>query len=158
MHKHLKAAFDLTHTCDSNLEFCHAAVIVGGGKVLSTGVNRWVTNSAVEHYTNRIRGPRDYTLVMHAEMDAVFKARAKTDLTGCKIYVARRRKDQPSGRKKNDQGLPGVSRPCPICEEVLRSYGIRRAYYTMDETHYGVMHLTKDGGVKDRIVRIGDLE
>lgn len=149
MNKHLKAALDLTHTCDKDMDFYHSAVIVGGGKVISTGVNRWVTNGFVEHYTNRIRGPRDYTLVMHAEMDAVLKARNKTDLNGCKIYLARRRKDQFT------PGLPGVARPCPICEEVLRAYGIKRAYYTMDEHHYGVMHLTKHE-TEDRIVRIGE--
>lgn len=134
MHKHLKTAFDLvnSYVYDNHIDFHLAAVIVSGGSIISQGFNKGNTNGFVEHYADRVRGKRNFCLSTHAEMDAVLKARNKTDLTDCKIFVARRRRDD---------GKPGMARPCPICEEVLLSHGIKRAYYTIDEHHYGIMNL-----------------
>lgn len=146
MHRHLKHAFNLikAHDFDSELSHQLSAVIVRGGSIISTGYNRLATNSFVEYYADQLKGRRDFCLSTHAEMDAVLKARAKTDLTGCKIFVA---------RKRLLDGEPGMSRPCPICEEVLRRYGIRRAFYTIDNDHYGIMKIDAFGS-SDKIVRI----
>lgn len=139
MHKFLKMAesFAQTHTYDHGLDYSLCAVIVKSGKPISVGFNNRSTNQFVEHYANLARGRRNYCLSTHAEMDAVLKARNSTDLSGCKIYVSRLLK------------LGGVAnaRPCPICQDVLKNYGIKRAFYTLSDNEYGVMkpqNLSKD--------------
>lgn len=137
MQKYLKLAIKnaKAHTFDDHMEYFLCAVIVRGGNVLSVGFNKRQTNGFVEHYTDQVRGGgRDYCLSTHAEMDAVAQARSKTDLRGCKIYVARIRK--PGNPTGHDIGL---ARPCEICQNLLYAYGIRKAYYTIDDNNYGVM-------------------
>ena len=133
MHKFLNMAKQNAFAFDYDpyLEYHLCAIIVKGGKVLSVGYNKQATNSFVEHFTDRVRGMRDYCLSTHAEMDAVLKARSKTDLRGSKIYVARVRRN----------GELGMARPCSICQTVLHSYGVKRAYYTISDNEYGVMHV-----------------
>jgi len=155
MHKYLKIAtkYAQGHVYDDFLEYHLCAVIARGGNIVSVGFNKRNTNSFVEHYTDKIRGPgRDYSLSTHAEMDAVVIGRSKTDLRGCKIFVARIRK--PGGAS-----VVGLARPCEICENILYAYGIRRAYYTIDDNNYGVMrvkHRDNPVAVDDKEVFVGE--
>lgn len=124
--------FALEHEYDDPLEYHLCAVIVRGGSVISVGYNRKSTNGFVEHFADLVRGERDYCLSTHAEMDSVLRARGKTDLRGTKIYVA---------RIKASGGL-GMAKPCEICQHILYNYGIRRAYYSISDTEYGVLKIT----------------
>ena len=136
MHKHLKTAQKHApqHEFDQYLEYKLCAVIVKAGTPISTGFNNKKTNGFVEHYATKVRGVRDYCVSTHAEMDAVLKVRKNTDLSGCKIYVARI-------LASDDLAL---ARPCDICQDVLFSYGIKKAYYTISNDEYGVMTLNHD--------------
>jgi deoxycytidylate deaminase len=120
------------HEYDAGLEYGLCAVIVRGGSVLSVGYNKRTTNSFVDHFIEQSRGIRDFCETTHSEMDAVLKARAKSDLRGSKIFVVRRKKD----------GSFGTARPCEICQKVLFSYGISRAIYSIDDRTYGVMKIS----------------
>lgn len=156
MQKYLKAAIKhaQNHEYDPFMEYKLCAIIARGGTILSVGFNRRQTNAFVEHYTDRIKGPcRDYSMSTHAEMDAVMSVRAKTDLRGCKIYVARIR---PPGNLQGHE--VGLARPCEICQNVLFSYGIRRAFYTIDDNNYGVMKvLHRDQPIADdETIFVGD--
>lgn len=134
MNKFFRIALQYANEHDyGDLEYNLCAVIVRGGNVISVGYNQRKTNSFVEHYTDRAKGQRDFQISTHAEMDAVLQARAKTDLRGCKIFVIRKHLDT----KKFDTF--GMSKPCEICQHVLYNYGIRRAYYTINDTTFGVM-------------------
>lgn len=148
MNKFLKMAFQ--HSMDhdyGDLEYNLCAIIVRGGSVLSVGFNKRQTNGFVEHYTDKIRGiNREWHISTHAEMDAVLQARNKTDLRGAKIYVIRKHLNF----QKAD--VFGMSRPCNICENVLKAYGVKKAYYTIDDNHYGMM---TPGKSVDKIIRIG---
>ncbi len=139
MHKYLKTALKnaFAHDYDSHLEYQLCAVIARGGAVLSFGFNKPQTNGFVEHYTDQIIGAdRDYSMNTHAEMDAISVVRSKVDLRGSKIYVARIR---PPGNL--DGNTIGLARPCEICQNILFNYGIRRAYYTIDDNNFGVMKI-----------------
>jgi tRNA(Arg) A34 adenosine deaminase TadA len=120
----------------SDLEYHLCAVIVKGGSVISVGFNKRNTNGFVEHYTDLARGQRDWCMSTHAEMNAVLLARGKTDLRGAKIFVVRKHQDC-----KNYSTL-ALAKPCEICEHVLFNYGIRKAYYTIDDTNYGIMKVS----------------
>jgi len=133
MHKHLRKAekLALEHEFDKGLEFFLCAIIVKGGKILSTGFNKKATNAFVEHFADRARGHRDYCMSTHAEQDAVLRARGKIDLRGSKIFVA---------RIKTSGGM-GMARPCSMCEHVLYNYGISKAYYSISDTEFGEMKI-----------------
>jgi pyrimidine deaminase RibD-like protein len=137
MNKYLNLAIERAknHKFDDSINFNLCAVVIRGGNILSVGFNKRATNGFVEHYTDKIRGARrGYALSTHAEMDAVSSARTKVDLRGCKIFVAR---INLFGDKNN----LGMARPCQICQNILYSYGIRRAFYTIDNNNYGVMRI-----------------
>ncbi len=133
MHKFLKLAKSFIedhHYDDNNAEnFRLAAIIVRGGNVVSVGYNRRNFNGFVEYYTDLAKNRPGFCVSTHAEHEAILKAREKTDLRGCKIFVARLRRD----------GTLAMSRPCTICQHVLYNYGIKRAYYSIDDETYGVM-------------------
>jgi len=143
MHRYLRLAMQYAtdNRYDHAADYHLAAIIIRGGSVISVGFNKVNTNAFVEHYTDLARGRgRDFCLSTHAEQDAILKARGKVNLRGCKIFVAR--------RKKID-GSPGMARPCPICENALQSYGIRKAYYTINEEQYGKMLIKPNGDTTD---------
>jgi len=153
MHKHLKTAikYAKAHKFDEGLEYHLCAVIVRGGSVISVGYNKHNTNGFVEYYADQVKGSgRDYCLSTHAEMAAVTLARSKTDLNGCKIFVIRL-------RSPGAKGEVGLARPCAICENMLYNYGIRRAYYSIDDYNYGVMTITKHE-IDDRIIKLSKEE
>lgn len=148
MHKYLTLAKNLAvnHEYDHNIEFKLCAVLVRGGNVISVGFNQRKTNAFVEHYTDRVRGSgRNFFISTHAEMHAVLQARAKTDLRGSKIFVVRIR---PEGSHLGQ--MLGHARPCAICQDVLFAYGIKRAYYSIDDDTYGVMKL-KNQDITDTV-------
>jgi len=87
------------------------AVIVKGGRVLSTGYNeiRWL---------ERLRKTN-----IHAEEAAILKllkARRLSSLIGSDIYVTRFTRG----------GAIGCAKPCANCEALIRSVGIRRVFYS----------------------------
>jgi len=123
------------HKYDDWVDYRLCAILVKGGKVLSIGYNQRQTNAFCERYTDFVKGPnREFNISTHAEMHAVDQVRQKTDLKGCKIFVAR--------ILKNDE--PAISRPCCICQYVLYAHGIRKAYYTIGNDEYGVMNIKSE--------------
>lgn len=134
MNKFLRIAINCAHnyTYDEGLDYYLCAVLTKSNKILSIGFNKIQTNRFVEYYADRAKGMyRDFHVTTHAEMDAVMQVRHKTDLNGARIYVARSRKI----------GDTGLARPCLICQHMLHSHGIKRAYYTISDEEYGVMRI-----------------
>jgi hypothetical protein len=43
-------------------------------------------------------------------------------------------------------GSLALARPCEICQEVLKDYGIRRAIYTISDNEYGVLEILRREG------------
>jgi tRNA(Arg) A34 adenosine deaminase TadA len=135
MHKHLQLAksFGEQHIYDEYLEHHVCAIIVKGGAILSVGYNKSGTNAFVRHYQKVAK--HEYCETTHAEQDAILKVRSKTDLRGSKIFVVRLR------APNSPLGELGMARPCPICQGVLKSYGIKRAYFSINDNEYGVLSL-----------------
>jgi deoxycytidylate deaminase len=89
------------------------AVVVKGGRVLSTGYNE-------VRYTKELDKP-----TLHAEQAAILKLlkqRRLSDLVGATLYVTRFTRG----------GAIGCSRPCPSCTNLIRSVGITNVHYTLD--------------------------
>lgn len=143
MHRYLRLAMQYANDkrYSDQIDYHLCAIIVRGGSVISVGYNKHNTNAFVEHYADIARGRgRDFCLSTHAEQDAILKVRNKVDLRGCKIFVARRLRLN---------GKPGMARPCSICETALNSYGIRKAYYTINEHQFGKMLIKPNGDTTD---------
>jgi tRNA(Arg) A34 adenosine deaminase TadA len=121
------------HKYDSTLAACVCAVIFSGGRVISVGYNAKGRDSALQR---RYR-VNPHCCSIHAEVAAVLNVRRKIDLTGAKIVVVRRFRDDSPGKPRL-----GMARPCPMCQAVLYSYGIKRAVYTISNDEHGVMNLT----------------
>jgi hypothetical protein len=74
---------------------------------------------------------KDGVCTVHAEVDALLKVSNREDLRGATVYVIR----------VNKQGQLAMSQPCPMCSEILREHGIKRAFFTVSENEnaYGVL-------------------
>jgi len=93
----------------------HGSVIVKGGRVISTGINKERSHPRIvsaEHIKKHCS--------VHAEIDAIKKAK---NVSGATIYVAR----------INKRGQQRDSRPCSSCLESIRRNGIKKIVYTMSE-------------------------
>jgi deoxycytidylate deaminase len=91
----------------------HGAVVVKSGRVLGTGYNKdknhplFVSPEHIKKHCSR-----------HAEVEAIRDARA--DVAGATLYVAR----------VNNDGVDRYSKPCNLCEEVIKESNIKRVIYT----------------------------
>lgn len=96
----------------SECSFRHGAVVVKGGRVVSTGINRFKNHPlsvSPEHIKSHCS--------VHAEVDALRKLK---DAKGATIYVAR------IGRR----GDKMLSRPCNMCYIAIRDAGVAKIVYT----------------------------
>lgn len=124
-------SFARTYRHDPSLPAVVTAMIVSGGRVLSVGYNRRSNHLLQEHYKTN-----PHCNSVHAEVDAILNVRKKIDLTGSKIVVVRRHKLDTENKP-----LIVLAKPCPMCQAVLYSYGIKRALYTISNNEYGVMKI-----------------
>lgn len=127
------------HEYDTGLQAYLTALIVSGGRILSVGFNgRDKASSGLQrrysqHNSHRASKP----CTIHAEIDAVLNCRKKIDLTGSKVFVIRRLRLDSA-----ENPLIAMAKPCPMCQAVLFSYGVRRATYTISNNEFGVLNLT----------------
>ena len=108
-------------------KFRHGAVLVKGGSVINTAVNKKKYNS----FGNRFRNI--YTCghaTHHAELSCILGI-DKNKTQGATIYVAR----------VNNQGEPRNSRPCPMCQEVLKFVGVKKVIFTKNDGQVGLYKL-----------------
>jgi tRNA(Arg) A34 adenosine deaminase TadA len=108
-------------------KFKHGAVLVQGGSVLNCSYNKDNYNS----FGSRFRSPTTGHATLHAEIGCVLGIpRGKT--TGATVYVAR----------VNRFGNEKMSKPCNMCQNVLKHVGVKRVVYTTGtEKEHGVMKL-----------------
>jgi pyrimidine deaminase RibD-like protein len=96
----------------------HGAIVVKSGSVVGTGFNKnrnhplFVSPEHIKSHCSR-----------HAEVEALKEAGGNAD--GAVLYVAR----------VNNQGQDRNSRPCNLCEEVIKESKIKKVIYTKDETN-----------------------
>lgn len=100
-----------------------AAVAVSAGRVLGIGTNQPKNDPAIE-------GIPLSSCSIHAEVCAL----RGVDAAGSTLYVARVTRG----------GARGLAKPCHRCETFLRSVGVRRVVWTMDDHQYGVTLLQRN--------------
>ena len=108
--KFAKAALELAAASEHDVTHQLCALVVKRSAVLSVGYNQPKTHPIS-------RGtPMEQ---LHAEMDALLRC-GSTE--GVDVIVVR---SKPSGK-------PGLAKPCEVCENILRRFGVRRVFYTID--------------------------
>ncbi len=95
------------------------AIIVKGRRMLSSGFNGIKTHAAIKTKID----PSSLVDKLHAEIHSIL--RAKTNIVGTKMYIAR----VCPGKKYGT----GMSRPCKLCMLYLRKSGIKEIHYTTGE-------------------------
>lgn len=101
---------------ESEHHFQVGSVIVKGRHIISLAHN---SKKKTHPLIMKATGNKSLVDKLHSEQAAILKAR--TDLVGAKIYVAR----------KKALGL-GTSRPCRHCFKMIKAAGIKKIYYTTD--------------------------
>ena len=96
----------------------HGAVLVKGGSVINTSCNKSNFNS----FGNRFRHHDCGHATHHAELGCILGV-DKSKTMGATIYVAR----------INKKGQLRLSKPCPMCHEVLKFCGIKKVVYTTSD-------------------------
>ena len=87
------------------------AVIIKNGKPISFGYNSYKTHPLMGNLKT-----------LHAEVCAIIRVQHKIDLTGCTMIIFREHKD----------GSNAMSKPCPICERIIKEFGIVKIIYSTE--------------------------
>ena len=94
------------------------AVIVKKGKIISASCNQELkTHPYIKEY-----GHHNYIKSIHAELSAILKVKNRDQLRGATIVIYRERKDKSFG----------VARPCAMCYEIIKRFGIKKMQYTTE--------------------------
>lgn len=113
--KFLARAVELSKTSECVLK--HAAILVKGSKVVSSGINS-IRNDPyfMEDATAKLHAAE------HAEIHCLRLAKKIDNLSGAIIYIAR----------TNRKGDPMNSKPCLRCIKAIKAAGIRKIFYTIN--------------------------
>lgn len=110
--------------------FALGAILVKGGNVISTGVNKRKTDPIVQRLSREIREVKPFRRCTHAELDCI--GRLPEDVTkNAVLYVARITRNLVSANAE----------PCPICKRQLMLTGIRKVHFTAGINKEGVLYL-----------------
>lgn len=109
--------FDLAKKLSHKSEhkFKLGAVIVKGNRVMGIGYNSTKTHPKAK---TRFK-------TLHAEHDALLDT-GLNDVKGATAYVYRETKD----------GCPACAKPCPACQEIFKTAGIKKVYYSVENYPY----------------------
>ena len=94
--------------------FRHGAVLVSGGRVISSGFNKPNFSSFAERFRTA-PGPA----TVHAEINCVYNV-PKEHLEGSAVYVVR----------LDTEDRLRLSRPCPMCINALKFCNVAKIYYS----------------------------
>ena len=96
-------------------KFRHGAILVKGSSIRNVACNKH------RHcrFGKRFRDYNDGDPTLHAELGAIL-GMDRSITQGSTIYVVR----------INREGLPRMSKPCPMCESAMKHVGVKRVVYT----------------------------
>jgi len=102
----------------------HGACLFKGSRVISFGFNKRKTHPIVSKFTMAVDG-RNRFVAIHAELNCILGL--DISLTeGTTMYVWRESSD----------GTPLISKPCEMCEVLLKQAEIKKVIYTISQEPY----------------------
>ena len=107
-------------------DYRHGAILVKGGSVISVSTNK----NSHARFGKRFRKRGCGHATHHAELGCVLGLDRSTT-RGSDIYVVRIGKG----------GELRMSKPCEMCESILKHVGVRRVFYSINEDSLGCVRL-----------------
>ncbi len=87
------------------------------GRLLSAAFNSYTkTHPLMQYFARKVGHPLE-RCYLHAEIHAILRARGKS------IY-------RITTERYDARGLPANSKPCPICQEAIKAFGIQIVEHT----------------------------
>jgi deoxycytidylate deaminase len=114
--------------CSTYGNFRHGAVLCRGSAIVGYGINSEKYSSIGAKYRPDHKGVSTY----HAEIAAIMNL-PRDVIKGSTIYVARVSKGSKEDR---------MSKPCIMCHAVLKAQGVKKVYYTIDDSVVGFYKIT----------------
>ena len=103
------------------------AVLVKGGSIINTSCNKVQWNSFASRFahlkTRKNQGKRPEHASVHAEIGTILGL-SRSLTKGADLYVVR----------VKSNGEYAMARPCGMCRGALTAVGVRRVFYTVNET------------------------
>ena len=127
--KKVRRYFNLARNVAFNSEYGkirHGALLIKGGSIINTCYNK----DKFCAFGTRFRDPDRGHATIHAELGCILGL-DRSVTRGSTVYVAR------VGKLGNMK----ISKPCEMCEEVLRHVGVRKVVYTINDKEVGVYKL-----------------
>lgn len=112
----------------SNLQYKHSAGLIHKYRIISSGFNKYIPISSKGN--NNIISKTDLKTSIHAEIDAILQTDTKSKskfIRGLDIIIIRIKE------LSNGDIVLKNSRPCNSCIDKMRTYGIRKVYYSNDK-------------------------
>jgi tRNA(Arg) A34 adenosine deaminase TadA len=106
-------------------DFKHGAILVKGGSIISKSCNKMNSCSFGARFKT-YKGRAS----LHAELGTILGV-PKSKTLSSTIFVVRVSKT----------GLLANSRPCNMCQGAMQFVGIKKVFYSISDTEYGVMSL-----------------
>lgn len=95
-------------------------VIAKKNEIISVGNNSSKTHPMQKKWNKKRKQYAYLSHFIHAEMDAMRKAKKITDFSKCEMFIFR----------KDKNGKLALSRPCPACMAKIQKMGIKKIHYT----------------------------
>lgn len=111
----------------SNLQYKHSAGLIHKYRIISSGFNKYIPISSKG---NNVISKTDLKTSIHAEIDAILQTDTKSKskfFRGLDIIIIRVKE------LSNGNIVLKNSRPCNSCIDKMRTYGIRKVYYSNDK-------------------------
>lgn len=112
----LNRLLDISRELQNGLRQRHVAGLYRGKKLISLAHNQPISDSYHYKFSKSQRAQ-----FRHSESACIKQVQFRDDLSEMTLYVARAELN----------GAPGLSRPCPSCQECIREKGIRRVIYSI---------------------------
>ena len=109
----------------------HGCVVVKGHRIISSGYNSCIRQHRVQAELDMERFGVNCPGKLHSETSALLPLiKNDIDLSKASIYIYREHKN----------GALANSKPCPSCERLIRQFGIKRVYYTVENGYAEVKY------------------
>lgn len=108
--------------CEMSRQSDHHQSKIGAVILLKKRSLKWGHNRDLKSHPYLKKFGFHYNQSIHAEMAAIFKVKNKENLKGATIVVYR----------ENKKGELAMSRPCEICQRLLREHGFKKMIYTTE--------------------------
>lgn len=109
----------------SEISYKHAAAIISGKEIRSININKYIGSSVIYNLYGK---DIIYHKTIHAEMSVICQSQIpKKNLKGLDLIVIR----------TNSKGILCNSRPCNNCINKMKKIGIRKVYYSTQDSNIG---------------------